>query len=53
MKNYEKKEKPKLDDEEVEKIFESTWRNWASRRKCEQNHIPEYIKRKNKKNHIK
>ncbi|MBA7675850.1 hypothetical protein ES703_84089 [subsurface metagenome] len=53
MKNDKKKEKPKLDDEELEEIFESTWKNWASRRKCEQTHTPEYIKRKNKENHIK
>jgi len=53
MKNDKKKEKSKLDDEELEKIFESTWRNWESRRKCEQAHAPEYIKRKNKKNHMK
>ncbi len=53
MKNDKKKEKAKLDDDELEKIFESTWKNWASRRRCEQTHLPEYIKRKNKKNHIK
>ncbi len=52
MKNDEKKEKSKLDDDEIEEIFESTWKNWASRRKCEQNHIPEYIKRKNLNNGI-
>lgn len=54
MKNDKKKEKSKLDDEGLEEIFESTWKNWASRRKCEQTHIPEYIKREKKeKNHIK
>ncbi len=55
MKNdkNKKKEKSKLDDDKVEEIFESTWKNWASRRKCEQTHIPEYMKRKNKKNLIK
>ena len=53
MKNEKKKEKSKLADDEVEKILESTWKNWASRRKFEETHIPEYIKRKNKKNHIK
>lgn len=53
MKNDKKKEKSKLDDDELEKIFESTWKNWESRRNCEQTHTPEYIKRKNKKNHIK
>ena len=53
MKKDKKKEKPKLDDDDVEKIFESTWENWESRRKCEQTHVPDYIKRKNKKNHNK
>ena len=53
MNSDKKKEKSKLGDEEIEKIFESTWKNWESRRKCEQTHTPEYIKRKNKKNHIK
>ena len=53
MKIDKKKEKSKLDDDDVEKIFESTWENWESRRKCEQTHIPDYIKRKNKKNHNK
>jgi len=54
MKNDKKKEKSKLDDDELEEIFESTWKNWESRRKCEQTHVPEYIKREKKeKNHIK
>ncbi len=53
MKNEKKKEKSKLDDVELEKIFESTWKNWESRRKCEQTHTPEYIKRKIKQNHNK
>ncbi len=53
MKNDKKKEKSKLDDE-LEEIFELTWKNWESRRKCEQTHVPEYIKREKKeKNHIK
>ena len=43
MKNDKKKEKSKLD--ELEEIFESTWKNWASRRKCEQTYTPEYVKR--------
>jgi len=43
MKNKEKKE---LNDEEIEKILDSTWNNWESRRKCEQTHTPEYIKKK-------
>ena len=35
-------------DKEVEKILEATWKNWSSRRACEQTHIPEYIKRQEK-----
>ena len=50
MKNNKKKDESKLDDDEVKAIFESTWKNWASRRKCEQTHTPEYIKRRSKKN---
>ena len=45
MKDERKKE---LSKDEVERIFESTWNNWASRRKCEATHTPEYIKRINK-----
>ena len=33
-------------DKDVEKIFDSTWNNWESRRKCERTHIPEYKKKK-------
>ncbi|GAH57586.1 unnamed protein product [marine sediment metagenome] len=54
MKNDKKKEKSKLIDDKIEEILEATWKNWASRRKCEQTHTPEYIKREKKeKNHIK
>jgi len=53
MKNDKKKEKSKLNDDELEEIFELTWKNWESRRKCEQTHTPEYIKREKKKSHIK
>jgi len=45
-----KKEKQGLEDDEVEKIFDSTWKNWESRRRCEQTHTPEYLKKKNNKN---
>lgn len=44
------KTKKTLTDEEVEKIFESTWDNWASRRQCEQTHTPEYVKKQNNRN---
>ena len=45
-----KKEKQELNEEEVEKIFESTWKNWESRRRCEQTHTPKYLKNKNREN---
>ena len=47
-----KKEKQELAEDEVEKIFESTWKNWESRRRCEQAHTPAYLKKKNKENRI-
>ncbi|MHA1670539.1 MAG: hypothetical protein ACTSV5_08150 [Promethearchaeota archaeon] len=47
MKDKENKE---LEDEEVEKIFDNTWKNWESRRRCEQTHTPKYLKKKNNKN---
>lgn len=46
MKEVKKRSDKTLDDEEVERIFEATWKNWASRRRCEETHTPEYIKRK-------
>jgi len=45
-----KKVEQELEDDEVEKIFDSTWKNWESRRRCEQTHTPEYIKKKNHEN---
>ena len=49
--NHEKKkEEQELEDDEVEKIFDSTWKNWESRRRCEQTHTPEYLKKKNNEN---
>ena len=44
------KEKRELEAEDVEKIFESTWKNWESRRRCEQSHTPEFLKKKRKEN---
>ena len=44
-----KKEEQELEDEEVEKILDITWKNWESRRKCEQTHTPEYVKKKKNK----
>ncbi|NVM19653.1 MAG: hypothetical protein HWN80_18270 [Candidatus Lokiarchaeota archaeon] len=45
-----KEEKQELEEDELEKIFESTWKNWESRRRCEKTHVPEYLKKKNKEN---
>ena len=41
------KSKQELSDEEIENIFNATWRNWASRRSCEQTHIPKFVKEEN------
>jgi hypothetical protein len=46
MKKVKEKQKQELDAEEIEKIFETTWKNWESRRRCEQAHPPKYIKKK-------
>lgn len=48
--NYKKKKNKLLVDEEVEKIFETTWNNLTSRRACEQTHLPNYIKKQIEKN---
>ena len=42
------KGKDKKDEEDIERILDSTWNNWSSRRKCESTHVPEYIKKKDK-----
>ena len=44
MKKKEIDKKKEADD--IEKILDSTWDNWSSRRKCENTHIPEYLKNK-------
>ncbi|MHA1703722.1 MAG: hypothetical protein ACTSXN_10350 [Promethearchaeota archaeon] len=41
-----KEEEKELEEDEVEKILDITWKNWESRRKCEQTHTPEYLKKK-------
>ena len=46
---YKKKKNKNNTDNEVERIFEVTWNNWASRRACEQTHLPEYIKKQVKR----
>lgn len=44
------KEKPKKDKSEdnndEEDYLDKIWENWASRRRCEKRHIPNYIKEK-------
>jgi len=44
-----KSTKKRLGDEEVERIFEATWENWASRRACEKAHNPKFFQKKDKK----
>ena len=41
MKDKEKQ----LEDKEVEKELDSIWANWESRRRCEQTHLPNYVKK--------
>jgi hypothetical protein len=36
-------------DDDTEELFEKTWKNWESRRRCEKTHVPEYWKRKKEK----
>ena len=45
MKKQEENKKKDLSNDDVEKILDSTWDNWESRRKCEQTHTPEYKKK--------
>ena len=49
MEGKKKDNKKNLSKEEVERIFNVTWENWSSRRRCEHTHIPEYIKRQKRK----
>jgi hypothetical protein len=36
-------------DNKVEKIFETLWQNYDSRRRCEKTHLPEFIKKQRTK----
>ena len=49
MERKKKIHKKNLSNEEVERIFNVTWDNWSSRRRCESKHVPEYIKRQKHK----
>ena len=40
-------EKKEPIDDDTEEIFEKTWKNWESRRRCEKTHVPEYLKKEN------
>ena len=50
MDGKKKDKKKELSTDEVERIFNATWDNWSSRRRCEQKHVPEYIKKQKKEN---
>jgi hypothetical protein len=39
-------ENEELTEEELERKLDVLWKNWESRRQCEQKHIPNYIKDK-------
>jgi len=45
LKDKNKDNKEKLTEEDLEKIFDATWKNWESRRKCEKTHTPEFVKK--------
>ena len=50
MVNSLKKEgKKKSQEKDVEEIFEATWKNWESRRRCEQTHRPKYLNKQDSK----
>ncbi|MFX0070442.1 MAG: hypothetical protein ACFFAO_05060 [Candidatus Hermodarchaeota archaeon] len=50
MREHKDNIKKQLDEDEVERILEVTWENWASRRRCEKAHQPNYIKNHKKEN---
>jgi hypothetical protein len=33
------------EEDDVEELLDTLWKNWESRRKCEKTHKPEYLKR--------
>ena len=45
MEEKKKENMNKNIEDDVEKILDNAWENWASRRRCESNHTPEYIKK--------
>ena len=45
MSEKKKKHLDKNQDDEVEKQLDTLWNNWASRRRCESTHIPEYVRK--------
>lgn len=44
LKNNKNKEKSEV--AEIESLLDKIWKNWESRRKCEQTHVPNYINEK-------
>lgn len=39
-------EKDQQDQNEEDDYLDKVWENWASRRRCEKRHVPNYIKNK-------
>jgi len=52
MVDKKKRQPIALNDEDLEKILDTTWENQASRRECEQKHVPDYILRQKKKKNL-
>ena len=46
MNGKKKKDMDKNPDHDVEKQLDALWNNWASRRRCESTHVPEYVRKK-------
>jgi hypothetical protein len=44
MEEYEEKRDKKNDSKEDD-YLDKVWENWASRRRCEKRHVPEFIKK--------
>jgi len=44
-----KEHEKKTQEKDIEEILEKTWKNWESRRKCEQTHHPKYLNKQDSK----
>lgn len=42
----EKQPEKDQEEKEVDDYLDKVWENWASRRRCEKRHVPNYIRKK-------